>query len=131
MAADLIENYEGNPALQFIKDVAVDWQKTKVLNGEIGDFVTIARKERDGENWFVGGITDEEFREMEIEFDFLSPEVTYEATIYEDAADAHWNENPTALAIRTIEISSKTNLKLKLAPGGGFAISLKPLNNNQ
>lgn len=124
MVADLIENYEGNPALQFIKDVGVDWQTTKVLNGEIGDFVTIARKERSSENWFVGGITDENAREMEISFDFLSPNTTYEATIYEDGKNAHWNENPTAINIRKIEINNKSNLKLKLAPGGGFAISI-------
>ncbi|NLP56823.1 glycoside hydrolase family 97 protein [Lutibacter sp. B1] len=126
MAADLIENYEGNPALQFIRDVGVDWQQTKVLNGEIGDFVTIARKEKNTENWFVGGITDENAREMEISFDFLSPNTTYEAIIYEDAENAHWNDNPTAINIRNIEITNQSNLKLKLAPGGGFAISLKP-----
>jgi hypothetical protein len=125
MAADLIENYEGNPAFQFIKDVGVDWQTTKVLNGEIGDFVTIARKERNTDNWFVGGITDENAREMDINFDFLSPNVTYEAIIYEDGENAHWDNNPTAINIRKIEINNQTNLKLKLAPGGGFAISLK------
>ena len=124
MAADLIENYEGNPAFQFIKDVGVDWQTSKVLNGEIGDFVTIARKERNTDNWFVGGITDENAREMDINFDFLSPDVTYQAIIYEDGKDAHWNDNPTAINIRKIEISNQSNLKLKLAPGGGFAISL-------
>jgi hypothetical protein len=126
MAADLIENYEGNPAFQFIKDVGVDWQQTKVLNGEIGDFVTIARKERTSENWFVGGITDENERTMELNFEFLSPNTTYEAIIYEDGLDAHWDKNPTSIHIRTIEINNKTNLSMKLAPGGGFAISLKP-----
>ncbi len=124
MAADLMENYEGNPAFQFIKDVGVDWQTTKVLNGEIGDFVTIARKQKKSENWFVGGITDENAREMELKFDFLSPDTTYEAIIYEDGKDAHWNENPTAINIRKMEISNKSNLKVKLAPGGGFAISI-------
>ena len=128
MAADLIENYEGNPALQFIKDVGVDWQTTKVLNGEIGDFVTIARKERKSENWFVGGITDENAREMDISFDFLSPDTNYEAIIYEDAEDSDWNKNPTSINIRKIEITNQSNLKLKLAPGGGFSISLKQLN---
>ena len=124
MAADLIENYEGNPALQFIRDVGVDWQKTKVLNGEIGDFVTIARKERKSENWFVGGITDENERDMDIVFDFLNDNDVYEATIFEDAEKAHWNDNPTAINIRKIEITNQSNLKLKLAPGGGFAISI-------
>ncbi|UMB61820.1 glycoside hydrolase family 97 protein [Lutibacter sp. A80] len=123
MAADLIENYEGNPALQFIKDVGVDWQETKVLNGEVGDFVTIARKERTSENWFVGGITDENSREMTIDFSFLD-EGIYEATVYEDGKNAHWNDNPTDLNIRKIEINNQSKETLKLAAGGGFAISL-------
>ena len=124
MVADLIENYEGNPALQFIKDVGVDWQKTKVLNGEIGDYVTIARKERNSENWFVGGITDENEREMNISFDFLEANEVYQAVIYEDGEKAHWDKNPTELSIRKVEITNQSNLKLKLAPGGGFAISI-------
>jgi hypothetical protein len=86
--------------------------------------VTIARKERNSENWFVGGITDENARDMDIKFDFLSPNTTYVAIIYEDGKEAHWNENPTAINIRKIEIANQTNLKLKLAPGGGFAISI-------
>ncbi|MFK5959244.1 MAG: glycoside hydrolase family 97 protein [Lutibacter sp.] len=126
MAADLIENYEGNSALQFIRDVGVDWQQTNVLNGEVGDFVTIARKERNSENWFVGGITDENSRRMNINFDFLSKNIVYNATIYEDGKDAHWDKNPTAINIRKIEISSQSKINIKLAPGGGFAISLKP-----
>ena len=125
MAADLVENYEANPAaLQFIKDVGVDWQQTKVLNGEIGDFVTIARKERTSENWFIGGITDEDGRTLDISFDYLDENATYEATIYEDGNDAHWDENPLSLNIRTVEVTNKSNLKMKLAPGGGFAISV-------
>ncbi len=125
MAADLVENYEANPkALQFIKDVGVDWQQTKVLNGEIGDFVTIARNERSSENWFVGGITDENARTMEIDFSFLDKGVIYSAIIYEDGKNAHWNENPTALNIREIEITNKSKELLQLAEGGGFAISL-------
>ena len=130
MAADLIENYEGNPALQFIRDVAVDWQKTSVLNGEIGDFVTIARKEKNSENWFVGGITDENKRDLEIDFNFLDKGITYEAIIYEDGKDAHWNENPTSLNIRKVAITNQSKLNFKLAPGGGFAISLNPTKEN-
>ena len=124
MAADLIENYEGNSAIQFIKDVGVDWQETKVLNGEIGDFVTIARKERTSDNWFVGGITDENKRDITIDFSFLDDEVNYTATIYEDGKEAHWDNNPTDLNIRTIEINNQSKQKLHLAAGGGFAISL-------
>jgi len=124
MAADLIENYEGNPALQFIKDVGVDWQQTKVLNGEIGEFVTIARKEKISENWFVGGITNEIARTIEIDFKFLDEGAIYKATIYEDGHDAHWDKNPTSLNIRTLEITNKSKERLQLAEGGGFAISL-------
>jgi len=124
MAADLIENYEGNPALQFIKDVGVDWQQTKVLDGEIGDFLTIARKERKTDNWFVGSITDENTRDLEIDFSFLDEGITYEATIYEDGIDAHWAENPTSLNIRIMEITNKSKEIFHLVAGGGFAISL-------
>ena len=124
MAADLIENYEGNPAFQFIKDVGVDWQQTYVLNGEVGDFVTIARKERTSENWFVGGITDETAREMELNFDFLSPNTMYEAIIYEDGKDAHWDKNPKDINIKKVTITNQSTLNMKLAPGGGFAISI-------
>src|SRR5690606_9549760 len=125
MAADLVEHYEANPeALQFIKEVGVDWEKTIVLNGEVGDFACIARKERNTENWFVGGITDENSRTLEIDFSFLDAETTYTATIYQDGDDAHWDENPTDLKVETIQVSSKTKHTLKLAEGGGFAISL-------
>jgi hypothetical protein len=124
MAADLIENYEGNSAFQFIKDVGVDWQQTKVLNGEIGEFVTIARKERTSENWFVGGITNEVARTMEIDFSFLDEGITYNAIIYEDGENAHWNENPTSINIRKLEITKNSKETLQLAEGGGFAISL-------
>ena len=126
MAADLIEHYEGNPAFQFIRDVGVDWQQSVILNGEIGDYVTIARKERDSENWFVGGITDENSRNMEISFNFLDADTTYQAIIYEDAGGAHWNDNPTAYNIRNIEITKESTITMKLAAGGGFAISLEP-----
>ena len=124
MAADLIENYEGNPALQFIKDVGVDWQQTKVLNGEIGDFVTIARKERKTGNWFLGSITGENARDLEIDFSFLDEGISYEATIYEDGKDAHWDKNPTSLNIRKIDITNNSKEIFHLAAGGGFAISL-------
>jgi hypothetical protein len=126
MAADLVEHYEANPApLEFIKDVGVDWSETKVLNGEIGDFVTIARKERKSGNWFVGGITDENNREIEIDFSFLDANTTFEAKIYKDGESAHFNDNPLAIKIEKISITNKTKLKINLAKGGGFAISIK------
>ncbi|QOD62429.1 glycoside hydrolase family 97 protein [Polaribacter haliotis] len=125
MAADLIEHYEANPAVfQFIKDVGVNWEETKVLNGEVGDFVTIARKERETGNWFVGSITDQNKRDIDMSFSFLDDHQEYEATIYKDGKNAHWNKNPLDLAIEKISINNKTKLTLKLAEGGGFAISL-------
>jgi hypothetical protein len=124
MAADLIKYYEGHPAFQFIEDVAVNWEQSKVLNGEVGDYVTIARQERGGENWFVGGITDENERELDINFDFLPEGKTYKATLYCDAANAHWDRNPQAYEIKDFEIASDSLLSVHLAPGGGFALSL-------
>lgn len=125
MAADLVEHYEANPkALKFIKDVGVDWKQTRVLNGEVGDYVTIAREERNTENWFLGAITDENPRELEIKFDFLEKNTTYKVTIYKDGKDAHWDTNPLDLEIETIEITSTTIKNIKLAAGGGVAMSI-------
>jgi hypothetical protein len=125
MAADLVEHYEANPKpLQFIKDVGVDWKQTKVLNGEVGDYVTIAREERNTGNWFIGSITDENARAFEISFDFLDANENYTATIYKDGKDAHWDKNPLALEIETIEVNIGSKLKINLAEGGGTAISI-------
>jgi len=126
MAADLVEHYEANPEpLQFIKDVGVDWETTKVLNGEVGDYVTIARKERETGNWFVGGITDENSRTVDLDFSFLDDNKTYEAIIYKDGENTHWDNNPLDIDIEKTEINSTSNLNIKLAEGGGFAISIK------
>ncbi|WP_353779715.1 glycoside hydrolase family 97 catalytic domain-containing protein [Winogradskyella sp. 3972H.M.0a.05] len=126
MAADLVEHYEAKPEpLQFIKDVGVDWEISKVLNGEVGDYVTIARKERDTGDWFIGGITDENSREITIDFSFLDENTNYDAKIYKDAPDAHWNDNPEAIVIEQQTINSTSQLTVKLAEGGGFAVSLK------
>lgn len=125
MACDLPENYEGNAAFKFISDVGVDWEQTKVLNGEVGDFVTIARLERHTGNWFIGAITDEEKRTISINFDFLNADAEYEAIVYKDGEDAHWDENPTSIAIEKMIISNSTNQSFELAEGGGLAISLK------
>ncbi len=130
MAADLVEHYEANPEpFKFIKDVGVDWSETKVLNGQVGNFVTIARKEKGTGNWFIGGITDEKSRVIEIKLNFLDPSENYEATIYKDAYNAHWDKNPTAITIENKEVNQESVLKLKLAEGGGFAISIKKINN--
>jgi len=126
MAADLVEHYEANPEpLQFIRDVGVDWGKTLVLNGKVGDYVTIARKERLTGDWFVGGITDENSLSLELGFSFLDENEIYEAIIYKDGKKAHWDDNPLDIVIEKMEINNKSKLNIKLAEGGGFAISLK------
>ena len=125
MACDLPENYEGKAAFQFIKDVGVDWEKTVALNGEVGDFVTMARQERETGNWFVGGITDENPREVKVDFNFLQKGKTYKATIYKDGAGAHYKTNPTTVEIETFEVTSEDSKNINLAAGGGFAISIK------
>jgi hypothetical protein len=124
MACDLPENYEGQPAMQFIRDVGVDWEQTKVLNGEVGDFVTIAREERKTGNWFVGAISDENAREITVNFDFLEEGKTYKALLYRDADDAHFRDNPEALVIENMDIKKGDSRTIQLAPGGGLAISL-------
>ncbi|MGA9324500.1 MAG: glycoside hydrolase family 97 protein [Salegentibacter sp.] len=123
MVPDLPENYEGQPAFQFIRDVGVDWKQSKVLNGEVGDYVTIAREERGTGNWFLGSITDENKREMDVPLDFLPEGEKFDAVIYEDGKDAHWDKNPTAINIRKASLSKDDVLHLKLAPGGGAAVS--------
>jgi hypothetical protein len=124
MACDLPENYENQPAFQFIRDVGVDWEQTIVLNGEIGDFVTIARQERETGNWFLGSVTDENRREININFDFLDKDEIYTATIYKDAPEAHYKSNPTAIEIEQLEITWVKYKTFILAEGGGLAISL-------
>ena len=126
MVADLPENYEGHPAFQFIRDVGVDWEQTVVLGAAIGDYIAIAREERYSGRWFIGAITDENPRDLSLKLDFLKPNVKYKATLYLDGPDAHWDKNPTSYRIETREVDSNTVIDLKLAPGGGAAISLFP-----
>ena len=129
MAADLPENYERYPdAFQFIEDVAVDWQISKYLEAEPGDYITVARKDKHSENWFLGAITDENARDTEIKLDFLSANKKYLATVYADGTDADWQKNPKSYVIKTIQVTSKSKIKLHLAKGGGTAISFKPIN---
>ncbi|RZJ36695.1 MAG: glycoside hydrolase family 97 protein [Flavobacterium sp.] len=128
MAADLPENYERYPdAFQFIRDVAIDWDDTKILEAEPGDYVTIARKAKGKESWFLGAITDENARKSFVPLDFLTPGKKYSAKIYEDGNDADWQKNPKSYKIRTVEVTSKSKIDLKLAPGGGTAISIIPI----
>jgi len=126
MAADLPENYiRFNDAFQFIKDVALDWDETYILEAEPGDYITIARKTKGKQEWFVGGITDENSRTAFIDFSFLPSGKSYTATIYEDGKTADYKTNPQSYNIRKVTVNSKTKLKQKLASGGGVAISIK------
>lgn len=128
MAADLLENYEKYPdAFQFIKDVETDWDESKYLEAEPGDYVTVARKTKGKETWFLGAITDENARTSEVKLDFLTPGKKYKATVYADAANAHWKNNPIAYQIKTMTVTSKSKLKLILAAGGGTAVSFEPI----
>lgn len=125
MAADLVENYERHlDAFQFIKDVAVDWDETRYLEAEPGDYLTIARKAKGTGNWFVGGITDEHARTANLSLDFLEPGKKYVATLYADAKDADYQTNPTAYQIKKGVVTSKSKLAIKLARSGGFALSI-------
>jgi alpha-glucosidase len=126
MAADLPENYEGQPAFQFIKDVAVDWDTTRVVEGSIGDYVVVARRERGGQSWFLGAITDEEPRTFDVPLNFLVPGSRYVAEIYADGPRAHWLSNPLPVTITRRPVTSATRLRLVLAPGGGQAIRIRP-----
>ncbi|HBV13958.1 glycoside hydrolase family 97 protein [Chryseobacterium carnipullorum] len=129
MAADLPENYKKHmDAFQFIKDVAADWDDTKILSAEPGDYVITARKEKGTENWFVGGITDENKREYTVDFSFLDKGKKYEITVYEDGKDADYIDNPQSYNIYKKQITSKAKLNFKMARSGGFAISVKPVN---
>ena len=128
MAADIIENYKRFPEpFQFIKDVAVDWDDTKILEAEPGDYVVIARKAKGTNDWFVGATVDENGYTSKISLDFLDSNKKYEAIIYSDAADAHYKTNPQAYKIRKMKVTNKTKLTQKCAPGGGYAISIKEI----
>ncbi len=128
MAADLPENYEKHlDAFQFIKDVAVDWDDTKYLEAEPGDYITVARKAKGKNDWFAGAITDENSRTANLDLSFLDEGKIYSAAIYADADDAHWEKNPMVYKIHTQQVTSKDILRIKLAEGGGCAVSIKPL----
>lgn len=125
MACDLIENYEGQPGFQFIRDVGTDWESSKTLAGEVGDFVTIVRQEKKTGNWFLGSITDENARDISVDFSFLPKGIEFTADVYKDGTNAHWDSNPTSLQIDHVKINSTTKLDFHLAPGGGLAIAIK------
>ncbi|MBL7066510.1 MAG: glycoside hydrolase family 97 protein [Candidatus Marinimicrobia bacterium] len=124
MAADLPGNYENQAAFQFIKDVPVDWEYTKALHAKIGDYITIVRKDRNSDDWYLGSVTDENPRILKAKLDFLKPDQTYIAEIYADADDANWENNPLVMTITKKLVKQNTALKLHLAPGGGQAIRI-------
>jgi alpha-glucosidase len=128
MAADLPENYEGNPALKFIEDVPTDWEDTKVLNASIGEYVTTVRKDRNSADWFLGSITNEQPRSLKIKLDFLTPGKNYRVEIYQDGKDANVDTNPLPIDITAMDVNSTSTVELKLAPGGGTAIRFHQTN---
>jgi hypothetical protein len=135
MACDLPEHYmvdgKVHPMFKFISDVGVDWQQTIVLDGEIADYVSIARQERITGDWFVGGVTDENERIQTLTFDFLDPGKTYRAIVYKDGENAHWDSNPQAYIIEELSLTKDATLDIKLAAGGGFAISIVQEQNRE
>lgn len=128
MVADLPEHYaEKMDAFQFIKEVPVDWKESRYLDAEPGEFIVVARQDIDSPAWYVGGVTNGEARDYTVGLSFLIPGQKYEATIYADAPDADYATNPEAYVITSREVTSESTLPIRMARGGGFAISLKPL----
>jgi hypothetical protein len=126
MAADLPEHYaQFMDAFQFIKDVDIDWIQSKYLLAEPGEYIVIARQGKKDGQWFCGGVTDDNARTLEVPLQFLDPEKTYEATIYRDADDAHYKNNPQAYVIEKRNVTFHDYLPIKMAAGGGFAISFE------
>lgn len=128
MVSDLPENYEKHPdAFAFIQQVPVDWETTRVLSGEIGESVAIARQERGGDDWYIGAITNEQSRDVTLVLDFLEADTRYRATIYRDADSAHYRDNPGAYTIETLPAKKGDKINLSLAAGGGAAIRVERL----
>ena len=132
MAADVPEHYERYAdAFRFIEEVPVDWSESRYLAAEPGAYIVAARREKGGERWFVGGVTNEERRTMEVALDFLDPSKNYVATLYADAPTADYETNPEAYVIRTGKVSSASKLKIDMARGGGFALSIRAFDPSQ
>jgi alpha-glucosidase len=129
MAADLLENYQANPGpFQFIKDVPADWEETRVLNGELGDYVTIVRRDRNSRDWYLGAVTDEEARSLSVSLSFLERGVRYRAQIYRDGPNADYRGDARKdIIIEERRVTRNDTLTLQLAPGGGQAIRFTPL----
>ncbi|MFL5614370.1 MAG: glycoside hydrolase family 97 protein [Gemmatimonadaceae bacterium] len=127
MAADLPENYQAQPAFKFIRDVAVDWDTTRVLAGRIGDYVAVARKTKAKDEWFVGAITDEQARTVDVSLSFLPNGRRYVAEVYADGPTASWRDNPESITISSQPVTSTSHLTIKMATGGGQAIRIRPV----
>ena len=127
MLADLPDNYDGHPAFQFLKDVPVDWDDTKVLNAEIGEYITTVRKDLKSEDWYLGSMTNEKAREFTVNLDFLG-EGNYEAQIYADAPGTTWQTEPEKVVFSTAQVTKTSTLPIVLGEGGGLAVRFKKLN---
>ena len=127
MLADLPEYYTNNPAFKFLQDVPVDWEDTKVLNGEIGEYITTVRKDRHSNDWYLGSTTNKKVREFDVELSFLEDGATYEAQIYADAPGITYENNPEKVEISSIEVTRNTVLPIRLVEGGGMAVRFKKL----
>mgnify|MGYP001160769472 FL=1 len=126
MAADLPENYEGHPAFQFIKDVPTDWEHSICVNGEIGEYITMARKDIASDDWYLGSISNEKSRELRISLSFLDSDKKYNATVYRDPESGGWKKRPEEVVIENRYVTSKTELEIVLPKGGGQAIRFSP-----
>ena len=128
MAADTPDNYERHrDALQFIREVPVDWQRSIYLEAEPGRYIVVARKDKNSDNWFIGCTAAEDGHKSTVKLDFLDPGRKYEATVYRDSDDADYRTNPAGFVVEKKKVTSKTRLPLKAAPGGGYAITIKAL----
>lgn len=127
MAADLPENYaEKMDAFQFIKDVPVDWSESRYIDAEPGEFIIVARKDKNSESWYAGGVANADGHNATLALDFLTPGVKYKATVYADAPEAHYETAPEAYTISSLTVTASDTIPVKMAPGGGFAISFRP-----
>ena len=126
MLADLPDNYDGHPAFQFLKDVPVDWDDTKVLNAEIGEYITTVRKDIKSDDWYLGSMTNEKAREFTVNLDFLG-EGNYEAQIYADAPGTTWQNESEKVVVSTAQVTKSSTLPIVLGEGGGMAVRFKKL----
>lgn len=127
MLADLPENYEGHPAFQFLLDVPCDWNDTQVIDSEIGEYITMVRKDRNSDDWYLGSLTNEKARDFEVKLTFLEAGKQYKAQVYADGDGADWENNPTPVSISEIEVNSDSTIHIHLATGGGQAIRFSPM----